>query len=172
MRFPYKLIGGISFYHRKEVKDALAYLRVAINPNDNVSFLRIMNRPPRGIGKVTEDRLHGKARDEKTTLWEALRKGIEENTFPSRTHLVLQRFFEDHMRVSDLPGTPSVPIPRKDSGSQRLYQSAQKRGFGRGSQSDSEFGRVDRVGQRECRARIHFPRVPRPRRVTLRSGRL
>ncbi len=91
---PYKLIGGTSFYQRKEVKDALAYLRVAMNPNDNVSFLRIMNRPTRGIGKVTEDRLHGKARDEQTTLWEALRKGIEENTFPSRTHLVLQRFFE------------------------------------------------------------------------------
>ncbi len=91
---PYKLIGGISFYQRREVKDALAYLRMAINPNDNVSFLRIMNRPPRGIGKVTEDRLHGKARDEKTTLWEALRKGIEENTFPGRTHLVLERFFK------------------------------------------------------------------------------
>ena len=91
---PYNLIGGVSFYHRKEIKDALAYLRVAVNPDDNVSLMRIINEPPRGIGRVTMDRLQQMARDERTTLWGVLCKGLEENVFPARTHLALERFFK------------------------------------------------------------------------------
>ena len=81
---PYKLIGGVSFYHRREVKDALAYLRVVINPQDNVSFLRILNRPARGIGQMTLDQLHKRAQENHTTLWEALANGLEENAFSGR----------------------------------------------------------------------------------------
>ncbi len=92
LEIPYKLIGGVSFYQRKEVKDALAYLRVAVNPDDNVSVLRIINQPPRGIGQVTVDHLHQKAREDETTLWRALQKGLEENTFPARAHRALQPF--------------------------------------------------------------------------------
>ncbi len=66
---PYKLIGGVSFYHRREVKDALAYLRVVINPGDNVSLMRIINRPTRGIGQMTLDQLHHRAQEHNTTLW-------------------------------------------------------------------------------------------------------
>ncbi|MEE8350258.1 MAG: UvrD-helicase domain-containing protein [Acidobacteriota bacterium] len=91
---PYKLIGGVSFYHRKEVKDALAYLRVVVNPDDNVSLLRIINRPARGIGQMTLDQLHKKAQENDTTLWEALVKGLEDNAFPGRAHLALNRLFE------------------------------------------------------------------------------
>ena len=91
---PYKLIGGVSFYHRREVKDALAYLRVVINPQDNVSFLRILNRPARGIGQMTLDQLHKRAQENHTTLWEALANGLEENAFSGRAHLALNRFFE------------------------------------------------------------------------------
>jgi DNA helicase-2/ATP-dependent DNA helicase PcrA len=98
LKIPYKLIGGVSFYQRKEIKDALAYLRVVVNPDDNVSFLRIINQPPRGIGQITVDRLHQKARGEDTSLWRALRKGLEENTFAARAHRVLQPFLSliDH----------------------------------------------------------------------------
>ena len=98
LKIPYKLIGGVSFYHRKEIKDALAYLRVVVNPDDNVSFLRIINQPPRGIGQVTVDRLHQKARGENTSLWRALQSGLEENTFAARAHRVLQPFLSliDH----------------------------------------------------------------------------
>ena len=92
LKIPYKLIGGVSFYQRKEIKDALAYLRVVVNPDDNVSFLRIINQPPRGIGQVTVDHLHQRAREEKTSLWQALQKGLEDNTFPARAHRVLQPF--------------------------------------------------------------------------------
>ena len=98
LKIPYKLIGGVSFYHRKEIKDALAYLRVVVNPDDNVSFLRIINQPPRGIGQVTVDRLHQKARGENTSLWGALKAGLEENAFAARAHKVLHPFLSliDH----------------------------------------------------------------------------
>ncbi|MBI2588027.1 UvrD-helicase domain-containing protein [Candidatus Azambacteria bacterium] len=49
---PYRMVGGLKFYQRKEIKDLLAYLRLALNPKDAASFLRVVNVPPRGIGKV------------------------------------------------------------------------------------------------------------------------
>ncbi len=91
-QIPYKVIGGLSFYHRKEIKDALAYLRLAQNPEDNVALLRVINEPPRGIGQVTLDHLQQLALKEESSLWTALQKGLQENYFPARTHLALERF--------------------------------------------------------------------------------
>jgi len=92
LQIPYKVVGGLSFYHRKEIKDALAYLQLARNPEDNVSLLRVINEPPRGIGQVTLDHLQQLSRKEESSLWTALQKGLQENCFPARTHLVLERF--------------------------------------------------------------------------------
>ncbi len=54
---PYRIVGALRFYDRREVKDALAYLRLVVNPRDRTSLMRIINRPTRGIGRVTLDRL-------------------------------------------------------------------------------------------------------------------
>ncbi len=54
---PYQIIGGVKFYERKEIKDLLAYLRIIVNPMDNLSFNRIVNFPPRGIGKTSIDKI-------------------------------------------------------------------------------------------------------------------
>ncbi len=70
---PYKVVGGISFYQRKEIKDLLAYLRLAINNNDNVSLRRIINIPQRGIGQATLSKLEHEAKKKAISLFEALR---------------------------------------------------------------------------------------------------
>jgi DNA helicase-2/ATP-dependent DNA helicase PcrA len=70
---PYKVVGGVRFYERKEVRDLLAYLRLIANPADEVSLRRILNVPKRGIGDRAEDYIAGYAAREKTTFAEALR---------------------------------------------------------------------------------------------------
>ncbi len=72
----YKLVGGFSFYNRAEVKDALAYVRLAMHPEDDISLLRVLNVPPRGIGKTTVDALRESARVDGTPLWEAIEKFV------------------------------------------------------------------------------------------------
>src|SRR5262249_7747350 len=68
----YKLVGGFSFYNRAEVKDALAYVRLAIHPEDDISLLRVVNLPPRGIGKATIEALRENASANNRSLWDAL----------------------------------------------------------------------------------------------------
>jgi DNA helicase-2/ATP-dependent DNA helicase PcrA len=66
---PYQLVGGVSFYQRKEVKDVIAYLRLLVNPADNEALLRIINEPARGIGQKSLDSLISGARSAQISLW-------------------------------------------------------------------------------------------------------
>ena len=72
LNVPYRIYGGLSFYHRKEIKDLLAYIRVVINPADEEALKRIINYPARGIGKTTLDKLFVAASDNDISLWEVL----------------------------------------------------------------------------------------------------
>src|ERR1700756_4040712 len=72
----YKLVGAFSFYNRGEVKDALAYVRLAMHPEDDISLLRVLNVPPRGIGKTTVDALQATARTDRSSLWATIEKFI------------------------------------------------------------------------------------------------
>lgn len=67
---PYRIYGGLSFYQRKEVKDVLAYFRLAINPKDEEAFRRVINYPKRGIGDTTLERLTIAASEHKTSIWD------------------------------------------------------------------------------------------------------
>ena len=79
MRFgiPYKVVGGTRFYDRREIKDAVAYLRVITNPLDEVSVKRVLNMPKRGIGDTSISRLDIFAREENISFFEALRRSSE-----------------------------------------------------------------------------------------------
>jgi DNA helicase II / ATP-dependent DNA helicase PcrA len=68
----YKVVGGLSFYQRKEIKDLLAYLRFGLNTNDEASFRRIINLPKRGIGDSTVDKIVVAANDHAISIWEVL----------------------------------------------------------------------------------------------------
>jgi len=72
----YKLVGGFSFYNRAEVKDALAYVRLAMHPEDDISLLRVLNVPPRGIGKTTVDALREGARVDGIPLWAVIERFV------------------------------------------------------------------------------------------------
>ncbi len=72
MNIKYKVVGGLSFYQRKEIKDLLAYMRYVMNQQDEASFRRIINLPKRGIGDSTVDKIVVAANDHSMTIWDVL----------------------------------------------------------------------------------------------------
>lgn len=69
---PYRIYGGLSFYQRKEIKDAIAYFRMAVNPDDDEALRRIINYPARGIGDTTLKKLIGKAIEDGRSVWDVI----------------------------------------------------------------------------------------------------
>src|SRR5207237_4023393 len=80
----YRVVGGVRFYERREVKDVLAYLRLLVNPQDVVSARRVINTPKRGIGDATVAALEGFASSEEITFLEACRRVDEIDVLGSR----------------------------------------------------------------------------------------
>ena len=74
---PYKIVGGLKFYERKEIKDTIAYLRLIQNGNDNLSLKRIINEPKRGIGKTSLDKVEQIAEASGTSMYEVIKKADE-----------------------------------------------------------------------------------------------
>jgi DNA helicase II / ATP-dependent DNA helicase PcrA len=91
---PYQVIGGTKFYDRAEVKDAVAYLSLLLNPADQVSFLRIVNSPRRGIGNTTQGRLASYANTAGLTIWEVAERAQEVPGLSAGAVKNVTRFFE------------------------------------------------------------------------------
>ncbi len=81
---PYRVYGGLRFFERAEIKDALAYLRLTTNRHDDASFERVVNHPPRGIGGRTMDAVRQHARDYNYSLWQAAAEVVNEKLLPAR----------------------------------------------------------------------------------------
>ncbi len=88
---PYRVVGGTSFYQRREIKDVLAYLRLAVNPNDVASLRRVINYPVRGIGAKTQDELFAFAERQGISAWEALER-LHEVGLTARTQTLVGAF--------------------------------------------------------------------------------
>ncbi len=88
----YNLVGGFSFYERAEVKDIVAYLKLALNPNDSIALQRVINTPTRGIGKTTLDEIERQTKELGQSHWEALAAVIEQGTLQARALNALKSF--------------------------------------------------------------------------------
>jgi DNA helicase-2/ATP-dependent DNA helicase PcrA len=104
---PYRVYGGMRFYERAEIKDALAYLRLAVYHEDDASFERIVNLPPRGIGQRTMEHLRHVARGNRSSLWQAALVTMRDKSLPSRALAALDGFLRIiHDIGSALPAVP------------------------------------------------------------------
>jgi superfamily I DNA/RNA helicase len=90
----YHLIGGQSFFDRREVKDFLAYLKTFVNPHDDISLLRIANVPARGLSDVTMERLLGASHDRKCSVFTAMKNPLVTTTFQTNTRKSIEAFVD------------------------------------------------------------------------------
>ncbi|MBD2124121.1 DNA helicase PcrA [Trichocoleus sp. FACHB-262] len=117
---PYKVVGGLKFYDRREIKDVLAYLRAIANPADTVSLLRVINTPRRGVGKTTIDSLTNAAQQLGVPLWEILQDDTSVKTLAGRSAKgvlnfasIIQTWRE---KLETIPATEIVQGVLEDSG--------------------------------------------------------
>ncbi|HSK56789.1 MAG TPA: DNA helicase PcrA [Jiangellales bacterium] len=109
---PYRVVGGVRFYERREVRDALAYLRVIANPEDSVSLRRILNVPRRGIGDRSEAVVEAHAQRTRTTFWQALRTAADAAGLATRALSSIEEFVGmlEELRVRAEAGTPPAEL--------------------------------------------------------------
>ncbi len=111
-RIPYQLVESVSFYQRAEVKDLLAYLRLAANPADQLAFRRIINVPRRSIGRTTLDAITAIAREQGISLLEGAAAAAEDEKFPSRRRKALSDFVQLIHAIRSRSDGPVEPLLR------------------------------------------------------------
>ncbi|MCB1777535.1 MAG: UvrD-helicase domain-containing protein, partial [Candidatus Competibacteraceae bacterium] len=129
MGLPYRIYGGLRFFERAEIKDALAYLRLVANRDDDPSFERAVNTPPRGIGARTLELLRDAARTDSCSLWQAATRLINSRTLSGRAAQAVRRFL-DLIETLDA-STREQPLPERvgaviaHSGLRAMYEEDQ-----------------------------------------------
>ena len=126
-RIPYVVVGGMKFYERAEVKDALAYLRLAARPEDNLAFRRVVNVPARGIGQATLDRISNAARETGRSWWEVSADPPAELTERAKTSLGRFRNLLADLKERAERDLPSVVLEHllEVTGLDALYESSE-----------------------------------------------
>lgn len=125
----YNLVGGFSFYERAEVKDIIAYLKLALNPSDGMALMRVINTPARGLGKTSLEELERLARQWDLTMWEAIRRIVAEQLMPARVVNSLRPFHDLVTSLSSQAADPSNPLSEVikaaivESGYERMLKS-------------------------------------------------
>ncbi|MDR5611769.1 MAG: DNA helicase II [Arsenophonus sp.] len=123
---PYRIYGGQRFFERQEIKDALSYLRLVANRNDDASFERVVNTPTRGIGERTLDTVRQAAREKQLTLWDSCEYLLAEKVLGGRAAGAIERFLEliDALakETTDMPLHVQTDRVIRDSGLRSMYQ--------------------------------------------------
>lgn len=129
---PYRVYGGLRFFERAEIKDALGYLRVLSNRDDDPAFERVVNTPARGIGTKTLDLIRALARAEACSLWQAATLLCRDRALPARSHLPLANFL--HFMEELASATRDAPLADRfqrviaASGLREHYQTQKEKG--------------------------------------------
>ena len=154
----YKIIGGVRFYERKEVKDALAYLRLISNPHDNVSLRRVINVPPRGIGKGVMEAMAGlEAPASSKSLWARLVRATDDQLLPPRATSSLTAFRELIATLAEVARHESVAITLGKVLDQTGYLDALRE-----ERSEEAEGRLANLMELVSSARDYEVREPEP----------
>jgi DNA helicase-2/ATP-dependent DNA helicase PcrA len=171
----YKVVGGVRFYERREIKDALAYMRLVINPHDDVSLRRVINTPARGIGKAVMEAVErGAAPDAAAadlpliaaglqpalsvnSLWARLLRGLEDRVFPARAAASLAAFRDLIVNLTEMARqeSPSIAIGKM------LDQSGYLADL-RDEHSEDADGRIENLAELVSAAREYESREPEP----------
>lgn len=123
---PYKVVGGLRFYERMEIRDVIAYLRLTYQSADDLAFERIVNTPKRGIGKTTLEKLHSFAREHNSSLHDALEKMLAAGTLKGKAAGGLKAFMTQLERWRTQ--SQSLPLPElaelvlEESGYKAMWQ--------------------------------------------------
>lgn len=145
---PYNIIGGFSFYERMEVRDIIAYLKLALNPNDSIALQRVINSPPRGIGKQTTDEIERRAKDYDLSWWETISLVVEQpGNLGSRAISALKSFRRIVTRLSELsdPDTPTESFsPVSDVVREAILETGYESSL-RSERTDEAEGRLENL---------------------------
>ncbi len=106
---PYRIVGARRFFERKEIKDILAYLKLALNPNDYLSFRRVINTPRRGVGDKTLERIELKARQEGRPLLEILAEPAAIGGVNKKASAAMEEFYGMLQYIASLAGA-AMPV--------------------------------------------------------------
>jgi DNA helicase-2/ATP-dependent DNA helicase PcrA len=167
----YRVVGGVRFYERKEIKDSLAFLKLLINPHDDVSLRRVINVPPRGNGKGVLDAIDRVSADEApplllasgiavpapNSLWTKLNRAIDERLVPQRALTSLRTFRDLILGLAD--------VARKEPLSITLGKVLDQSGYLqdlREDKSEDSQGRIENLMELVSAAREYESRAPEP----------
>jgi ATP-dependent DNA helicase UvrD/PcrA len=173
----YKVIGGVRFYERREIKDALAYMRLVINPHDDVSLRRVINVPARGVGKGMMDSVEAidpleaplSAQEmpllaaglepavSANSLWARIVRGLEDRRFTNRAAASLSTFRDLIVKLTDVARTDSVSIAI----GKMLDQSGYLQDL-RDERNEDAEGRIENLAELVSAAREYESREPEP----------
>ncbi len=106
--FPYRVVGGLRFYERMEIRDVLAYLRLVLFPHDSFAFERVINTPKRGIGNSTLQTLHQLARFEQCSLFQATQKLIDTDELRGKAKTSLESFLRSIQQWQEVAKTTPI----------------------------------------------------------------